>query len=311
MPKKGATGLFAQAVAPVTARPSEGAFEAEMADWVRQRKRIDLVRQLERGDGQVNGAPAGVPQVATVQDQIALSKEAREAARDVAELARQQADEERERRQEAEERAGSAFQSGQQEAESRWSAVLGIVQETNKTVLQLIQDKHATELKALQEAHAEVLKRIDEKLNAALAAKDVEVARHRERAEQLEQQVKALSERETFDQVLAKAVLGQAPKEVDLIRRLFGAGQSGELAPEQEANRRWMIGQVEKRLSAMDAEERRKDALHGELVGIASAVKQALASLNLGTLIPVPRRPDSAVPEWAEEVPPEAQEEAQ
>jgi hypothetical protein len=308
MARRGTTGLFAAPVRPVTQQPSWAGDPAdvEIADWIRKRKQVDIARQLENPSvpGQV---PAAQPPVVTVQDQIALSKEAREASHDIAQAHREAAEAERSRRQEAEKRAADAYEAGQAEAENRAAVHLELFKEFASTTQAMLKESYEARLQAKDETHRAILERIDEKLNAALAAKEVEVARHRERAEELERQVRALSERETFDQVLAKAILGQAPEKVDLIRRLFGAGQSGELSPEQEANRRWMVGQVDRKLSAMDAEERRKDALHGEIVGLAGAARQVLTSLNLGALIPVPRRPDSAVPEWAEEVPPEAQ----
>lgn len=105
-------------------------FETEMARAVRL---ATMERQARLAGVALPGAGAdqsqAMPQPATVNDTIALSREAREAAAEQARQAREIAQEERDRRLEAEESASGAFQAGKAQAEGVATMMLEMVRQ--------------------------------------------------------------------------------------------------------------------------------------------------------------------------------------
>ena len=307
---KRTTGLFAAPVRPVTQRPSGGgdAVDAEIADWVRKRKQVDIAYQLERGPAGGQSMPAApMPQPVTVQDQIALSQEARQASSDVAAAYKGAAESERDRRVEAEQRAANAYEAGQQEAEGRWSTIVQMQESNHQFVLELLGRAKDAQVAAAQSEAARIAERTESLVKQTLETMKIEVSKRDEKISQLEQERQNLLQRETWDQALARVALGQAPEKLELLRRLVGPAGDASLTPEQEANRRWFTGQVDKKLASMDAEERRKDAMHGEVTGLIGALREAISKFDVSSIIPTPRQPGSVVPEWADDVPEEAQ----
>lgn len=115
-------GMTAPYALPGAAAAPESppSFETEMAKAIRQ---ATMERQARMAGVPMPGLEsqhAAPPQVATVQDQIALSQEARSSAKDVAELARQQAEEARAELERVKAQAGGAYEAGKQETLDLW-----------------------------------------------------------------------------------------------------------------------------------------------------------------------------------------------
>jgi len=287
--------------APAATAPVDP-FDAALVNLVRTQEKLVKARAmgLIADNGQGTSPQQPVPPAATLTEAVHAAAAVAEIHKGAAETARSLADLERERRKEAEERASGAFEAGQEEAESRWSTVLQIVQENNRTVLELIKDKHAAEVAAERSRAEQIAERMEQSNKQAVEVLTKEIARRDEEISRLRQENSQLSQRETFDQALTRAILGQAPEKVQLLERLFGRKDEA-LTPEQEANRIWLKGQAEKRLEAMTREEDRKDAMHEEVRGLVGELRGVLthAKAYLPLLAGVPRMPGSAVPgEW-------------
>jgi len=109
------------ALAGAAAAPEQQpSFETEMAKAVRQ---ATLERQARMAGVPLPGLESQQqvqPQVATIQDQIALSQEARKGAADVAEMARQRAEDAQAELDRVKADAGGAYEAGKKEATDIW-----------------------------------------------------------------------------------------------------------------------------------------------------------------------------------------------
>lgn len=235
-----------------------------------EREALSVLRARRIRELMGEAAPAAMPAPATVQDTIALSREAREAAKETAELARRQAEEERDRRREAEERAEQAYQAGQQEAEGRWSTVLEMFKQLNQTVLTLTKERYETEIRSKESQFTESLKRLEERMDLLLKSKDEEIQRLRQQAQQ------AAGKRDIREWLVDTLLNPDAdPRERDMAHRLVGVQQSPpDLAyvdpdkavmaklvdPLVEHNAEQMRIQRERQKRKAEVEERREEA---------------------------------------------------
>lgn len=170
-------GLFAAPVTPVTARPPGGdQVQAELADWVRQRKNVDLANQLA-GGGTPVAQQQGMPAPTSVGEIVQVATGVAGLHKQVAESAMQQAQQAKDELNDAKASAGNAYESGLQEGRGQMAQVMTVVQETNKTVLDLVGKLTETRIQGLQAQHDETLKRIDDKVEMALQVKDAEINR--------------------------------------------------------------------------------------------------------------------------------------
>jgi len=204
----------------VLPRASEIRSDDEEAMDPLERQALSVLRARRIRELMGEATPSAMPAPATVQDTIALSREAREAAKETAELARRQAEEERERRREAEERAEQAYQVGQQAAEERWSTVLAMFKELNQTVLALTKERYESEIRSKESQFSEALKRLEERMDLLLKSKDEEIQRLRQAAQQ------AAGKRDVREWLVETLLNPDAdPRERDMAHRLVGVQQ--------------------------------------------------------------------------------------
>lgn len=215
-------GLDMSSIAPMAgvAQQRLPADELEQ-ELIRAARRVSLSRSVMALGGEQSAA-GSLPQPATVQDTIALSREAREAAREQAESARELAKQEEARRKEAEAKAGGAYAAGEADATERHSITLELFKDFASESREMLQQTYEARLQAQNETHAAVLKGIDAKLDAALAAKDAEIAREKERREQAEAQAARLAGRKTASEELGEALLAGKLKEHPIIQLAQG-----------------------------------------------------------------------------------------
>ena len=109
------------ALAGAAAAPEQQpSFETEMAKAIRQATMERQARMVGVPLPGLENQQQAQPQVATVQDQIALSQEARRGAADVAEMARQRAEDAQTELDRVKADAGGAYEAGKQEALNLW-----------------------------------------------------------------------------------------------------------------------------------------------------------------------------------------------
>lgn len=297
-------GLF---TAPVRAPASVSGdpVQDELAAWVRDRRRTDMVRQMETG---ATPAPVAATQPAAQVPQPVSLTEAVGAATAIAGLYKGTAEVEHDRRVEAEEDAAGSYQAGEQKTLQMIDMFNRTVEPLRQELTSLREEKHKAEVEAKEAGFKAELASLNAKLDAALGAKDREIAQQQTRADTLQKQVDALSQRETFEQVIGKAVAGGeiAPERVEMIRRVFGIN-GGADDPLAEANRLFIIGQAHAKLAKMQRDGLHEDGMQQEVRKLLGGLNQIVEGLkgsapDLLRLITPPRAAGSSVPEdgWEE-----------
>lgn len=177
--KKGAgVGLFAAPVTPATAKPATASsVDEELARWVRDRRAIDVMRRLEKGDDLPTAAAAAIPPAANLTEVVTAASKVAEIHQGAAQTALQQARDARDEAQRFKEQAGASYESGLAEGRAQMTQVLQIVQEGFKTTLQLVERLHEQERASQQAQFEKTLDNLNTKLEAALQIKDREIER--------------------------------------------------------------------------------------------------------------------------------------
>lgn len=308
------SGLLASRIVPVAVPGQEAdPVESELVKAARRISAVTAIRRLADGE-----EPASPPQPASIQDVIALNREAREASREQAEVAKEIAEEERRRREEAEERAESAFEAGQGQATSMYQTVLQMVQAQQATILNLMKDYHQAQLQQKDEEMKRILGEINAKVEAAIAAKDAEVRKLSEENQQLRQ---TLSQKKSLEDTLLEEL--KAGKRDGLLAALLGLNQQPQVPQDEDPNKAFQkaliphaveaVGlQMRKQAESLGAEERRKEERHQATLSVFQQLGQAIAEARswIPTLMGATpmRRPDSAVPPgWGQTVDTQAQ----
>ncbi|MHB1803185.1 MAG: hypothetical protein ACYCU5_16310, partial [Actinomycetes bacterium] len=190
------SGLFAPPAVSSRMPPQVG-IEDELAAVTKAMKRsIDmgtvskLARAMQVSEG---GEGATAPQPATVQDVVTLSKEAREAAAEQTRLHRDAYHDEREARMAAEQQAEGAFEAGHSEASKMADKMLEIQDRHNAAMLEMVKENKRAEAEAKETSYKAQVDAIAAKLDAALAAKDRDIADARAKAEEAERKAAALA----------------------------------------------------------------------------------------------------------------------
>lgn len=254
-------------------------------------------------------APAPIPQPATVQDTIALSREAREAAKETAELARQQAEEERQRRQEAEERAATAYEAGKQEAQTVFSTMLQMVQTFAQTAQENVRSAYEAQLALKEEMHKAQLQAVQAQIESLKELFKMQIEQKDQKINELTNKLNAISGRKSWEEWLAEQI---ASGNLAELRAKLGTilGTTGATAKEEDPEKIFqrhladrlpevIVAQKVKELEIQEEEARRKAEVHEAVKGLintaTSAVQEAKHVLPriLGGSV---RRPDSVVP---------------
>lgn len=280
--------------APPTTDPEKMAkadFWRTMADTARRRGDANdyqfaaaMLGGGSNGNGQAPQPP--LPQPATVQDTISLSREAREAAAEQSRIALETASQEHERRVEAEQEAANAYSAGASSAADKWGTLLGIVQENNKTILEMQRESSDSRATTLQEQNKAMLERLEEKLTQAMSFKDIEIQRQEARAADAERRYQ---EQKGEHETLMRALFDGDDNHfaVKYFKRVHGQPTEGETYEQKKQNldiklkeahvdktvRGWGSEEDERRRKAEADAERQKTVMQwGErLVGAAES----------------------------------------
>lgn len=145
-----------------------------------------------------------VPQPTSVQDVIALEREARETTKDARQAAMETAEAERERRVEAEQRAAGSYEAGQQEAENRWAAIVEMQNGFHGTVMGMFEKLSAQQVAAAQSDAARIAAEMKASNDATVAAMKAEIDKRDGIIATQQQHIEALKGRKTIEEVAAE-----------------------------------------------------------------------------------------------------------
>lgn len=156
--------------------------------------------------GDPAAATAVTPQPTSVQDVIALEREARESTKDARQAAQETAEQERLRRQEAEQRANGAYEAGQAEAENRWGAVVEMQQGFHATVMGMFEKLSTQQIAAAQSEAARVAERMEASNKEIVARLAGEIEKRDNTIIQQQQQIEALKAKKSWGEVVAEQI---------------------------------------------------------------------------------------------------------
>lgn len=239
-----------------------------------------FLAQTGQADG---GAPAVVP--TTIQDQIALSREAREAANSAVELAKDSRDEERERRREAEDRAKTSFQDGYNKASNESKTVLEMFQAFTDQSHALLKESYQAQIDSTEKTHNATIEAINAKLDAALALRDHEIEQKERIIERQNSQLQELRNKRSWQEEMTEALIS-GDRNHPLVRAYIGTGQDPNA---QDPNHVYQMTLAPKlaeaaaqkanaELTAMQEEERRKDEKHQVTLNLLNTATNALGA---------------------------------
>lgn len=258
------------ALAGSSAAPQqEPSVEAELARAIRLTTLERQARLVGVGLPGGEAATPPFPQVATVQDQIALSQEARSSARDVADLARQQSEAAQAEVERLKEQAGGAYEAGKQEALTLWQMIDGRDARHQERM-----DAITKELREANEARrdsesARVLSELKAQMDAIQGQHEREVAELKRRAEQAETRAaEAAKPKSRYEQALDLLRNGEDPQS-PAVRALLGYGEPGQETPQE----RWQRLHMDKVEDEIVDERARRRALQTNAIEHDAAVK--------------------------------------
>lgn len=237
---------------------------------------------LNPGGGSQPQQHPTLPQPATVQDTIALSKEAREAAAAQSRIALETAEQEHKRRVEAEEEAQQAYGAGASSEAEKWGVLLGIVQENNKAIIEMMRTNHTSQVEAIQAQSKEILERLEERFNTTISFKDQEVQRHQEAAKFLKAELD--KQKSSYEQIMEAIYKNDPNHPAVAFYQKFHAPRSGEKSHDE----RWKDFLLEEEMekarrsrAKADKEESRADEEHKERVELLRSGRKILEE-NVG-----------------------------
>ncbi len=236
----------------------------EVARWVRQRRELDMVRQMEGGSaasasgvpGAVGGPPQVMPGPASITEAVNAASGISQIHREAAQTALEQAEQERLRRQEAEESVGSAAEAARKDEANRWQAITDMTNTLRAEITSIREESHQAQLAAKESEAARIaaqMKADADRITAALTAERDRLAAELEREKA---RVAQLAQRPTVQDMMVRAMQNPSDPDLAVFRQVYGTHQ-GESFEEW-----WRKEQAKRMLNSQDAEERRREENH-------------------------------------------------
>lgn len=289
-PRPPSLGFAAPPPAPKTG--DGGTFDAELAQWIRQRRKVDMVRQLEVGavPGGAGvpvspGIPQVMPQPASLTEAMHVATGLSTLGTNAAKTAMDVADLERQRRIDAEQDAGDAAAAARADEAAKWDAITKMGDRFNERIEKLTEAQHTAELAAKDSEAARIAASMKADADRMVAA----VTQEKERVERELASAKAtvaqLAQRPTYEGIVAKALTNPDDPELETLRRVLVPDANRPLTPQEK----WAHGYVEERLQSEREGRLMKRARHiramslmRHLDGLATEGRGALRGLLPG-----------------------------
>ena len=200
--------------APVAAPAAMSDWRTETAGLIRAaRERMEVDSAMRAAAAVSGGGAPAQPAPTSVSDLLALSRESREATRDMAEaasgqakVARDEAESERRRRAEVEASAQSARDQGRKEADSQGAMILGILEKANDNQTKMLERLYEQQRESDRAKTASDMETLSARLDGLEKTHTLQLAHKDEEIARLRSQVQAAGQRETIHEALSRSV---------------------------------------------------------------------------------------------------------
>lgn len=273
-------GLFAAPVSPVNQVPTrQGAVEAELAAWIRDKRNINIMRALERGDDPVQPNGNGVPPAANLSEAVSaataiagLHKGAAETA-----LAEKRAAEKKAERLAA--AAGQQVERAKEETASQFQVIMQMQQQFAQTMLEVTTASLKSQIEERDRLREVEIKRIEDRIEALQQRHDMKIRQRDEQIAKLQQEKQQLQSRPSLDDLILGEI--REGRTDGLVGHLLGVHRQYDPSSDPDVVYRRGIAEVKVEEAREAVEDRRlekrlKEERHRAQLGIYKGLAELI-----------------------------------